>query len=297
MIYVVIPALNEEESIAKVIKNCRKALKGKKHKIWVVDGRSKDKTVSEAKKAGADRVMYQFGKGYGDAYLSGFKSLPDDCKFVVMLDADQTYDPDFIPKLLQPVLDDEADFVLGNRWAHMKKGAMSRRNKMGNKFLTWLLNKLYNFDIIDSQSGMRAISKKALDKMDLYAPGMPLASEMIIESRKKNIRLLEIPITYEPRVGEAKQSVRYGFSIASLTVRLVRDYNPLLLFGGISVLLFALGLVVGFDVIAIFTKTGTLVTPGRAILSAMFIITSILFFGFALMLDLMLTELRRNGRK
>jgi glycosyltransferase involved in cell wall biosynthesis len=173
MIYVVIPTLNEEESIAKVIKGCRAALKGRKHKIWVVDGRSSDKTVKEAKKAGVDRVMYQFGKGYGDAYLSGFKSLPSDCKIVVMLDADQTYDPNFIPKLVEPVEKDEADIVLGNRWAEMKKGAMSRKNQMGNRFLTWLLNKMYHFNITDSQSGMRAISKPSLDAMDLYAPGMP----------------------------------------------------------------------------------------------------------------------------
>jgi glycosyltransferase involved in cell wall biosynthesis len=296
MIYVVIPTLNEEESIAKVVKGCRSALKGRKHKIWVVDGRSSDKTVKEAKKAGVDKIMYQFGKGYGDAYLSGFKSLPNDCKIVVMLDADQTYDPNFIPKLVEPVEKDEADIVLGNRWADMKKGAMSRKNQMGNRFLTWLLNRMYHFNITDSQSGMRAISKPALDAMDLYAPGMPLASEMLIETRKKNLRLLEIPITYEPRIGEAKQSVRQGISIAALTMRLLRDYNPLLLFGMISLGLFGIGLLLGLKPILNYVQTGTLNFPGTAILSSMFITTSILFFGFALMIDLLINTLKRDGK-
>jgi hypothetical protein len=107
---------------------------------------------------------------------------------------------------------------------------------------------------------------------------------------------LEIPITYDPRVGEAKQSVRQGIHIASLTMRLLRDYNPLLLFGMMSVGLFGIGLLLGLRPIINYIQTGILNFPGTAILLSMFITTSILFFGFALMIDLLINTLKRDGK-
>ncbi|MBR9678121.1 MAG: glycosyltransferase [Nanoarchaeota archaeon] len=290
-ISVVLPTMNEP-AVAKVISRIYKTL-GKNIEILVID-KSSDRTAEKARRAGA-RVVHQVGIGYGDAYIQGFKEAKGE--YIVMLDADNTYLPEEIPRILKPVLEGQADMVMGNRFANMKEGAMSLRNKIGNKFLTWFLNRLYPIHIHDSQSGMRAFRKDDINSLGLAEAGMPLASEMVIKAASKGLLIKEVPITYEIRHGEAKQNVKNGFLIAGMTVRLMRDHNPLTLFGGISAILFIIGVMIGLSVYIDFLNIGTLIAPGRALLSILFVMSSIMFFGFALMIDLMVKELRKNGRR
>jgi len=283
----IIPTKNEP-AIDKIIKDCFNVL-GKNAEILVVD-KSTDDTPKKAKEAGA-RVIYQKGAGYGDAYKVGFNHAAGD--IVLMIDADMTYDPRFFPKLIKPLVNDEADFVLGNRFANMHKRAMSRANKLGNKLLTWLLNKLYKLDIQDSQSGMRAIKKTALDKLSLSDPGMPLASEMLIEACKKGLRIAEVPITYKSRVGETKQNVYNGVRIAITTIRLIRDYNPLLLFGLVSLLFLVPGVGLGVSIIHEWLVTGIITRLGSVVFSSLLVLTGVFLFCMGLMIDLLVKEVRR----
>jgi len=116
-IAVVIPTLNECEAVGKVVGGVKSAMDGYEYRVLVVDGHSTDGTNEIAKDMGAD-VIYQRGRGYGDALKTGFfyarKRL--DAKVIVMMDADLTYDPKHIPKLVAPILNDEADMVVGNRF-------------------------------------------------------------------------------------------------------------------------------------------------------------------------------------
>lgn len=287
-ISVILPTLNEP-AVGEIIRRIRKSLSDHNLKEIIVVDRSTDETPNIARKEGA-KIVFQKGIGYGDAYLQGFKEVTGD--IIVIMDPDGTYLPEEIPLLLEPIYNEEADIVIGNRWANMKKNAMTPLNKFGNKFLTFLLNKLYSLDIKDSQSGMRAIRKDKLDLLDLYHPGMALASEMIIEATKKHLRICEVPITYDIREGQTKQNVLNGFVIAGETIRLLRDFSPLTLFGSIAFISLLLSVIFSISPIYNYLKYGTLTTPGRAILAAMFFNSAVVLAMFALMLDLLVKEIK-----
>ena len=290
-ISVIIPTMNEP-AIADVLHDVFDALQQYSVEVIVVD-KSKDETAMRAAELGA-KVIHQTGTGYGDAYLTGFKHVSEDTETVVILDGDYTYDPYDIPKLLQPI-NDGADVVIGTRFALMDKGAMSRRNALGNRMLTALLRSLYHVRLTDSQSGMRAIRRSALDRLKLQSPNMPFASEMIIEAQKENLAITEVPIRYRTRVGQAKlDPFRDAFSILSITVRLVRDYNPLVIFLPIGLALMLVGFGYGASILIEYIKTGIVTRLAAAILSVLLILTGLQITLFGLLADIILTNLRRR---
>ena len=290
-ISVIIPTMNEP-AIADVLHDVFDALQQYSVEVIVVD-KSKDETAMRAAELGA-KVIHQTGTGYGDAYLTGFKHVSEETETVVILDGDYTYDPYDIPKLLQPI-NDGADVVIGTRFALMDKGAMSRRNALGNRILTALLRSLYHVRLTDSQSGMRAIRRSALDRLRLQSPNMPFASEMIIEAQKENLAITEVPIRYRTRVGQAKlDPFRDAFSILSITVRLVRDYNPLVIFLPIGLALMLVGLGYGTSILFEYIKTGIVTRLAAAILSVLLILTGLQITLFGLLADIILTNLRRR---
>jgi dolichol-phosphate hexosyltransferase len=290
-ISVIIPTM-DEPAIADVLHDVFDALQQYSVEVIVVD-KSKDETAVRAAELGA-KVIHQTGTGYGDAYITGFKHISEDTETVVILDGDYTYDPYDIPKLLQPI-NDGADVVIGTRFALMDKGAMSRRNALGNRMLTALLRSLYHVRLTDSQSGMRAIRRSALDRLRLQSPNMPFASEMIIEAQKENLAITEVPIRYRTRVGHAKlDPFRDAFSILSITVRLVRDYNPLVIFLPIGLALILVGLGYGTSILIEYIKTGIVTRLAAAILSVLLILTGLQITLFGLLADIILTNLRRR---
>ncbi len=235
---IIIPTMNEP-AISKVIDDTRKALRHFNAEILVVD-KSTDDTARKAKRSGAI-IVTQDKIGYGNAYLVGFRNVSMDTDIVVMMDGDNTYDPYEIPLLIEPIINGGADIVLGNRFARMEEGAMNSRNKFGNRMITGTMNSLYRLNLKDSQTGFRALRKSALDIMEITSDGMPFASEMIIDARKKSLQIVEVPITYRPRIGEAKlNAYKDGSLIFTLVIRMVRDYNPFMLFlsiGSVFILL------------------------------------------------------------
>ncbi|MDD1725353.1 MAG: glycosyltransferase family 2 protein [Euryarchaeota archaeon] len=290
-ISVVIPTMNEP-AIESVLHDVYDVLKNQDTEVILVD-KSTDETPVRAAEFGA-KVIHQTGTGYGDAYITGFKHISKDSEVVVILDGDYTYDPYDIPALLQPI-NDSVDFVIGNRFALMDKEAMSKRNALGNKLLTALIRYLYHVQITDSQSGMRAIRRSALDDMRLLSPHMPFASEMIIEAQKAGLTIAEVPISYRKRVGEAKlDPFRDALSIVFMTVRLVRDYNPLIFFLPIGFILILIGLGFGASVFIEYVNTGVVTRFAATILSVLLILTGLQITFFGLLADIILTNLRRR---
>ena len=238
------PALNEREAVGKILDEVKEVMTAYDYDLVVVDGHSTDGTDKIAKKHGAI-VLYQPGKGYGDALKTGFVYAKNKLgsKILVMLDADLTYDPQDIPKLVTPLLDQEADLVIGNRFAGMQEGAMPAVNQIGNKAISTLANMSLGIGISDTQSGMRAFKAELLDEINLMAVGMPFALEMLAKARSVKARMLELPISYRPRVGETKLSpLKDGFRIFNVIVRLMFDVRPLLFFGIIGTVFGAWGL-------------------------------------------------------
>ena len=115
---------------------------------------------------------------------------------------------------------------------------MNARNKLGNRIITAVINQLYKLRLKDSQTGFRAIRKSALDSLEMIDDGMPFASEMIIDARKKSMSIVEVPVSYRQRIGEAKlKAYKDGPLILTLIIRMVRDYNPFAIFLSVGALL------------------------------------------------------------
>ncbi|NYT14467.1 MAG: glycosyltransferase family 2 protein [Methanomassiliicoccales archaeon] len=204
MISVVIPTMNEEESIGEVLDSIIEALEPSEFdfEMMIVDTNSKDRTREIAGSKGA-RIIDEPRRGYGRAYKTGFESA--DGEIIATLDADCTYPAEDIPALARTLLSENLDFITTNRFARPEEGAMSSSHRFGNNMLTFTLNLLFGMGIKDSQSGMWVFRKSSLEKFDLTDDGMPLSEEIKIEAFRK-VKAREIPITYRKRKGEVKLS-------------------------------------------------------------------------------------------
>jgi glycosyltransferase involved in cell wall biosynthesis len=224
-ISVVIPALNEEGIVGKTVKSVpQKKLRdiGFETEILVVDNASEDRTAEEAREAGA-RVIYEEKRGYGNAYMRGLNEATGD--IIVMGDADGTYPFAETYEFIQPILTEDAEFVIGSRLkGDIKKGAMPALHRyVGNPILTWMLNLLFSSGISDAHCGMRAMTREAWNKLNLKTGGMEFASEMVIEASRLKLKMAEVPITYYPREGESKLS---SYADGWRHVRFMMLYRP-----------------------------------------------------------------------
>uniref|UniRef100_A0A7C3M9S4 Glycosyltransferase n=1 Tax=Archaeoglobus fulgidus TaxID=2234 RepID=A0A7C3M9S4_ARCFL len=197
---VILPTKNEEKAIGAILNDCRKALEGFDYEIIVVDN-SSDRTPEIAEEFGAKVIRNV--EGYGRAYIEGLKVAEGD--LVVMLDADGSYDPMEIPKLIEPIISKKADFVIGSRFlGEIRKGAMNPVHRLGNMLLTKMTNFLFKTTFTDVHSGMRAARKESIDSLRLSCEGMELATEMLAKAWIKGFKIVEVPITYHPRKGDSK---------------------------------------------------------------------------------------------
>jgi glycosyltransferase involved in cell wall biosynthesis len=205
LVSVVIPCLNEAENISSCVSAALEAIvrMGVHGEVVVADNDSEDDSARLAEKAGA-RVVVERRRGYGSAYLAGFEASRG--RYIVMADADLTYDFDEIPRFVA-ALEDGAEMVIGDRMDNIQPGAMPWLHQyIGNPILTGLLNLFFRTGISDAHCGMRALRREVLARLDLRTTGMEFASEMVIRASKENLRIAEFPIEYHPRGGESKLS-------------------------------------------------------------------------------------------
>ena len=205
LVSVVIPCLNEEENIEACVRRALGVLEAEDipGEVIVADNASEDRSAELAAAAGA-RVVHEPRRGYGSAYLSGFANARG--KYIVMGDADLTYDFEEIPRFVRQ-LDDGADLVMGDRMDNIHPGAMPWLHRyVGNPVLSGILNLFFKTGVRDAHCGMRALRRDALPALDLRTTGMEFASEMVIRASKERMDIRELPIEYHPRGGESKLS-------------------------------------------------------------------------------------------
>jgi glycosyltransferase involved in cell wall biosynthesis len=205
LVSVVIPCLNEAENIESCVTAAAEALErmGVPSEVIVADNDSEDDSARLAERAGA-RVVVERRRGYGSAYLAGFAASRG--RYIVMADADLTYDFDEIPRFVA-ALEQGAEMVIGDRMDNIHPGAMPWLHRyVGNPILTGLLNLFFRTGISDAHCGMRAVRRDVLPRLDLRTTGMEFASEMVIRASKEKLRIAEFPIEYHPRGGESKLS-------------------------------------------------------------------------------------------
>jgi glycosyltransferase involved in cell wall biosynthesis len=243
---VVIPCLNEAPTIEECVLRAERALSGNDidGEIIVVDNGSTDGSGRIAARAGA-RVVLERERGYGSAYLAGLGAAVG--RYIVMADADLTYDFDEIPRFLA-ALEAGADVVIGNRMKNIHPGAMPWHHRyIGNPLLSGFLNLLFRTGVDDAHCGMRAVRRDVLPQLDLRTTGMEFASEMVIRAAKENLDVRQFAIEYHPRTGESKlSSFRDGWR--HLRFLLVHSPNHLFIFPG--AVMFAIGAIVELIVIA-----------------------------------------------
>jgi len=210
--------------------------------VLVADS-STDATAKIALSCGA-RVVKPAKLGYGNAYLTGFLQARGD--YLVLMDGDMTYDPAAMRDMIAILQSGKYDFVMGSRLkGEILSGAMPALHRyIGNPVLTGMLNSLFSSKISDAHCGLRAISREALNRLNLKSGGMEFASEMVIEAICKGLRIAEVPITYYPRKGRSKL---HSLSDGWRHVRFMMLYRPIpfLLVPGLMALIFGLALFIG----------------------------------------------------
>ncbi|HWJ49576.1 MAG TPA: glycosyltransferase family 2 protein [Solirubrobacteraceae bacterium] len=205
LVSVVIPCLNESENIERCVSAALAALRKMdvRGEVVVADNGSEDDSAALAERAGA-HVVVEPRRGYGSAYLAGFAASSG--RYIVMADADLTYDFNDIPRFVA-ALEEGAEMVIGDRMDNIQPGAMPWLHRyVGNPILTGLLNLFFRTGVKDAHCGMRAVRRDVLPRLDLRTTGMEFASEMVIRASKEKLTIAEFPIEYHPRGGESKLS-------------------------------------------------------------------------------------------
>jgi glycosyltransferase involved in cell wall biosynthesis len=223
---VVIPCLNEAENIVECVTRALEILdeSGLSGEVIVADNGSDDGSAELAEEAGAT-VVHEPRRGYGRAYLAGFAASRGD--YIVMVDADLTYDFEEIPRFVQE-LDEGGELVMGNRMENIQPGAMPWMNRyIGNPLLSGFLNLLFRTPVRDAHCGMRAVRRDVLPRLELRSAGMEFASEMVIRAAKADLDVREFPIALHPRGGKSKLN---PFSDGWRHLRLMLLYHPNFLF-------------------------------------------------------------------
>jgi glycosyltransferase involved in cell wall biosynthesis len=199
-ISVIIPALNEEESIGLVLKDIPEDLV---KEIIVVDNGSHDNTATVAENFGG-KVVSEPLKGYGSACLRGISMLDEDTDIVVFLDADYSDYPQDIHSLLKPLIEDKADMVIGSRLLGTRaKGALLPQAILGNKIATFLIWIFWGFKYTDL-GPFRAIKYKDLISLNMRDKNFGWTVEMQIKAIRKGLRVMEVPVRYRKRIGSSK---------------------------------------------------------------------------------------------
>jgi len=238
---VVMPCLNEEATVGSCVDLARQGLEraGLSGEIIVADNGSTDGSAQVARSHGA-RVVGVSPRGYGHAYRGGIAEARG--RMIVIGDSDGTYDFSKLGDLVRP-LGDGAELVVGSRLrGSIQRGAMPWLHRyVGNPFLSMLLNRFYRTRVSDTHSGFRAFARNAYDRLGLRSGGMEFASEMLIVAAQMGMRIVEVPISYQPRAGESKlRSFRDGWR----HLRLLLLYSPRHLFIMPGMVMVAIGMAV-----------------------------------------------------
>ncbi|MGC9516019.1 S-layer glycoprotein N-glycosyltransferase AglJ, partial [Methanocrinis sp.] len=220
---VLIPTLNEEDAIAEVIGEFRAM---GFEDILVIDGHSRDRTCERARTAGA-RVVIQSGQGKGQALKEAFDLI--ESEYIVMIDGDGTYLPAEVHLLLDPVLAGKADHVMGNRFGNLQKGALTRLNSAGNRLINFFFRLIYDVPLNDILTGYRAFTRQGVSRLDLTMTGFEIETEMTVDSVKKGLSIVEVPITYRSRTVGTRTKLNPlmdGARIIATIYRMAKTHNP-----------------------------------------------------------------------
>jgi glycosyltransferase involved in cell wall biosynthesis len=243
-----IPAFNEELTIGRVVLEAQKYA----GKVVVCDDGSTDYTAKIAESLGADVVRHEKNSGYGASIKSLFLRAQElNADVFVTLDADGQHEPNEIPIVINPIVEGAADVVIASRFVH-KKGTseMPLYRQLGAKLITKMVNGSAKNGVTDSQSGFRAYSHQALDRLSFFEDGMGASVEILLKASKADLRIVEVPSTCKYNTGKVDTSsehpLTHGMGVVFSLIRLIVEERPLLFLGVPSLFFLLAG--VGFGI-------------------------------------------------
>ena len=276
-----IPAFNEEKNIGKVIVTLKKIT----NDIIVCDDGSNDLTKEIAEGLGAKVISHTKNMGYGEAIKSIFnEAKKKEADILVTFDADGQHRPEDIMSLTKPIIDQEAEVVIGSRFLKNETN-MPKYRKIGVKVLTKVTNMSIKENLTDSQSGLRAYQKKVLQNISLTDSGMGISTEILIKSHQKEFRIVEVPIQIlYGKDTSTHNPVSHGTSVLLSTIKYTSIQHPLKFYGIPAIIFLLVGMsfmIWTFQIYAEETKVVTnivLVGIGTLLLGAVLMISAILLY-------------------
>jgi glycosyltransferase (TIGR04182 family) len=290
---VLVPTYNEAETIGRVVEGFR--AEGLAN-VLVIDGGSTDGTRGVAREHGA-RVVRQSGSGKGQAIREALGMIEE--PYVLMADGDATYRPDQADRLLEPLLAGTADHVVGNRFADMEPGAMSRLNRVGNRIINRAFRFIHGRDLTDILSGYRAFSLASVERLSLVSDGFGIETELSVECVKHGVPTAVVPITYQARPDESETNLRPfrdGAVILFTLYQMAKTNNPLFYFGSVGVFSLLVGAVLGVYVAVEWFVRNTS-HEVLAVVGGVSVLLGIQLLMFGVLSDLIVTVNREQNRR
>ena len=291
-IAVLIPCYNESKTIAKVIKDYKKALPNAD--IYVYDNNSTDKTDEIAKKAGAI-VKYEYKQGKGNVIRSMFRDIDADC--YLMIDGDDTYPCENAKEMCDLVLNKKADMVIGDRLSSTYFTENKRPfHNFGNVLVRYLINTLFKSNVKDIMTGYRAFSYDFVKTFPILSKGFEIETEMTIHALDKNFLLKEIPVDYRDRPSGSVSKLNTfsdGFKVLKTIMRLFKEYKPMFFFGLVSLLFMIISLLFGTPVFIEYFKTGLVPRFPTLIFAGFMLMISILMLICGIILEVVVKKHRQ----
>jgi len=266
---VTLPALDEEQTVAAVVRGVPRQIAGVASvEVLVVDDGSRDATAARAREAGAEVIRHDWTRGVGAAFHSGLAhGLETGADLIVSIDADGQFDPADIPRLVEPVVSGRADFASASRFADPAlTPAMPAVKRWGNRMMSRLISSLAGQRFHDVSCGMRCYSRAAALQLHLLGR-FTYTQEVFLNLAFKHMRIAEVPIRVrgEREFGESRVAGnlwRYALRSAQIIFRCYRDYHPLRFFGGIAAALCVPAFALGIFLLLHYLETGAL-TPHK----------------------------------
>ena len=287
-----IPAYNEEIAIAGVILRCRAYV----DEVLVVDDGSEDRTADVAKLAKATVQTSELNAGKGVAIQEALEyAKAHGFQAMVLLDGDGQHDPADIPQLLEPVLQGDADIVIGVRERATSRMPIYRR--FGQRVLDFLTAAGARDAVTDSQSGFRALSRRAIESLSLDETSFSVESEMLFEAKGLGLRIAEVPIQVRYDVdGSTKGPLSHGFGVVDGLLRIVAVRHPLAFLGGMGIALIVAGLALGLVALRTFGPNPEQAI-GYSFLVVIFLMIGSLSIFAAIMLNVLPSAVARMLRR
>jgi glycosyltransferase involved in cell wall biosynthesis len=283
-ILVCIPAFNEAKTIADIIMKSKKYANA----VIVYDDGSTDDTYEAANSAGATVIRNPENKGYGVAIRSLFQAAKEqNADIMVTLDSDGQHNPDQIPQLIEPLLKQGVDLVIGSRFLNRNdKERVPRYRSFGIKTITKLTQSASYGGITDAQSGFRAYSKNALSKINLFEDGMAVSIEILLRAKEKKLLTTEVPITinYDTKDTSTQNPISHGIGLLYTVLQFISLRHPLAFYGLPGIALLGVAAFFLKNVLHLFSTTGyvstnmILISVGIAVVGVVLLATGAIVY-------------------